>query len=531
MNKMAVYLNQHIDGVVYSSPDILENYSTDRSILKYMPKFVAIPADVMDVRRLVKFSSQLASKGLQMPITVRGAGYSKTGACLGNGLIISTEKLNKIQEVDVRQRLIRVQAGVKLGELQKALALHALELPIVGAPEETIGGLISRGAQASNNTTPSTIADFVERAEVVLADGSLVEIGKMSSSRSQKKAKQDDFEGRIYAKMNEILVKNSALIAKQNEKILDHSFFAHVAKLKEKRCTNLIPLFCGAEGTLGVITEVILKCEPIFENPNWIAVACNNAATYQKAAGVLKKIGFTDLYVYDTEIFADSESTGKTSKFFRKPGRDGYLIIANAKDDSRMKRKMKLSKLKSNLPQVARLIEITDENRHDFEVLDETLLAYLNSPLRGFRVPVVEDVYIPEEKQAEFMTVVDSLGDELKMRLAVFGRPEYNTFNVRPTYIPTSADGLKRMVTFIQKYLQIVKDFGGYCCGGSSEGRMMGAFVRATADKSVVELAKVIKDAFDPEGILNPGTKHEASPSTVFKHLRKEYSNTVQSIY
>jgi FAD/FMN-containing dehydrogenase len=140
-------------------------------------------------------------------------------------------------------------------------------------------------------------------------------------------------------------------------------------------------------------------------------------------------------------------------------------------------------------------------------------------------------VYISEEKQADFMATVDALGDELKMRLAVFGRPEYNTFNVRPTYIPTSADGLKRMVAFIQKYLQIIKDFGGYCCGGSSEGRMMGAFVRATADKQVIELAKVIKDAFDPEGILNPGTKHEASPGAVFKHLRKEYSNTIQSIY
>ena len=82
MNKMAVYLNQHINGVAYSAPDVLEQYSTDRSLLHYQPKLVAIPADVTDVRRLVKFSAQLTAKGLELPLSVRGAGFGKNGACL-----------------------------------------------------------------------------------------------------------------------------------------------------------------------------------------------------------------------------------------------------------------------------------------------------------------------------------------------------------------------------------------------------------------------------------------------------------------
>ena len=94
MNRIAIYLNQHIDGVVYSAPNILEHYSTDRSLLKFHPRIVAIPANTNDVRRLVKFANQLAAKKISLPVTVRGAGYSKTGSSIGNGLIISTEKLN-----------------------------------------------------------------------------------------------------------------------------------------------------------------------------------------------------------------------------------------------------------------------------------------------------------------------------------------------------------------------------------------------------------------------------------------------------
>ena len=72
MNRIAIYLNQHIDGVVYSAPNVLEHYSTDRSLLKFHPRIVAIPASTNDICRLVKFSNQLATKKYlyQLPCVV-----------------------------------------------------------------------------------------------------------------------------------------------------------------------------------------------------------------------------------------------------------------------------------------------------------------------------------------------------------------------------------------------------------------------------------------------------------------------------
>ena len=531
MNKMAVYLNQHINGVAYSSPDVLEQYSTDRSLLHYQPKLVALPADVTDVRRLVKFSAQLSAKGLELPIAVRGAGYGKNGGCLTTGLVVSMEKLNHIQEIDVRQRLIRVQAGVTLGELQKTLALSGLELPIYGDPLETIGGLVAQCVSASNNTEPSTIVDFIERAEVVLADGSLAQFGAESLSKIRKKATEKTFEGKIYTKLLKLLDENSKLIEQIPSQKESRANYSGLANLERKRKFNLVPLLCGSEGSLGIITEVILRCEPIFEDPNYVAVTCDNAAAFVQNVKILKDLKFTDIIFYDTEIFADSQLTGKASKFFRKPSRDGYLLVANAKDDSRLARRRKISALKKKLPASARLIICDKENRRDFAALEESLLAYLGASPRGVRVPIIDNVYIPADRQAEYLDGVTALAEELSRQLAVFGSADYDLFSVRPVFMPAAKNNYQSLVDFLRRYTKLVEDCGGQTCGGAAGGRFISAFIKSQSSPELRAFYGKIKECFDPQGIFNPGIKQDVDARVVFRHLRSEYDLTPQSAH
>lgn len=143
MSKLAKYLNQHISGNVFDRPSICAEYSTDRSILEATPRLVAFPENTDDVRRLVLFSDQLALRSFRLPLTMRGTGIDKTGAAITEGMIISTERMDQIEEVDLRGRLIRVQPGITLGALNAALGLQGLCLPIDYDPRSTIGGLIA----------------------------------------------------------------------------------------------------------------------------------------------------------------------------------------------------------------------------------------------------------------------------------------------------------------------------------------------------------------------------------------------------
>lgn len=530
MNRIAIYLNKSIDGVVYSAPNILEQYATDRSMLKIHPRVVALPENTMDIRRLVRFSYQLAQKNVSLPITVRGSGYSKTGSDIGTGLIISTERMSRIQEIDIRQRLVRVQCGVRLGELKKALNLCGLDLPVMGNPFETIGGLIAKAASASNNTEPSTIHDFIDRAEVVLSDGTLIEARGLSHHYFRRKKMRQDREGDLYRELDELIEDEWETVVGIPENKKNRFGYSGIGAVKTKHSFSLLPLLCGSEGTLGIITEIILRVEPVFDRPDYIAIPCKTPTSFAFVARELKRLKFTDIVMYDTELFNEEKNIGKTSRFFRKVSNDGYLVVANVKDDSQRERRRKLARIRRAIPDNLRIIEEDDENERDFIELDRTLDAYLNdTALNTYHLPLVDGVYIPPDKQVKFLDAVTKLAKEMKLPMAVFGSVDFNTFSIRPIFNPTTATGRKKIIQFLGAYLKLISAHEGYPCGEAPEGRFMAIFAQKFEAARTLELYGKVKALFDPEGILNPGIKHETNIKMTLKHFRSDYNHGIMT--
>lgn len=525
MNRIAIYLNKSIDGVVYSAPNILEQYSTDRSMLRIHPRVVALPENTMDIRRLVRFSYQLAQKKVSLPITVRGSGYSKTGSDIGAGLVISTERMSRIQEIDIRQRLVRVQCGVKLGELKKALNLCGLDLPVVGNPFETIGGLIAKAASASNNTEPSLICDFIDRAEVVLSDGTLIEARSLSNHYFRRKKMRQDREGDLYRELDELIEDEWETVVGIPENKKNRFGYSGLRSTKTKHSFSLLPLLCGSEGTLGIISEIILRVEPVFDRPDYIAIPCKTPTSYAFVTRELKRLKFTDIVMYDTELFNEEKNIGKTSRFFRKVSNDGYLVVANVKDDSQRERRRKLARIRRAIPDNMRIIEEDEENERDFIELDRTLDAYLNdTALNTYHLPLVDGVYIPPESQVKFLDAVTKLAKDMKLPMAIFGSVDFDTFSIRPAFNPTTPAGRKKIIQFLGAYLKLISAHDGYPCGEAPEGRFMAIFAQKFEAARTLELYGKVKALFDPEGILNPGIKQETNIRMTLKHFRSDYN-------
>src|ERR1700712_5163045 len=115
MNKIAVYLNEHLLGEVNSSKALRRRFSTDASVLTITPEIVAFPRVTNDVRKIARFSWQLAEKGHILPITARGFGGDTTGASIGKGFLINTSAyLNEIIQLAPKDRLLHVQPGASL---------------------------------------------------------------------------------------------------------------------------------------------------------------------------------------------------------------------------------------------------------------------------------------------------------------------------------------------------------------------------------------------------------------------------------
>lgn len=112
MSKVANYLNEHIQGEVTTNMAVRQAMSTDASVLSVMPEMVVYPRTTNDIRKIARFSNQLAEKGHMLPITPRGGGSDQTGAAIGKGIILNTTAhMDAIFELDAKQKLVRVQPG------------------------------------------------------------------------------------------------------------------------------------------------------------------------------------------------------------------------------------------------------------------------------------------------------------------------------------------------------------------------------------------------------------------------------------
>src|SRR3989344_5173403 len=147
MSKVANYLNEHIAGEVITNSAVLKAFSHDASVLSMTPEMVVYPRSTNDIRKIARFSWQLAEKGHVLAITPRGGGTDQTGAAIGSGVIVNTTAhLTSIFELDTKQKLIRLQPGVTFGALNSALLLHGLHIPSYPASgnDITVGGTIPK---------------------------------------------------------------------------------------------------------------------------------------------------------------------------------------------------------------------------------------------------------------------------------------------------------------------------------------------------------------------------------------------------
>ena len=525
MSKISKLLNQVIVGNVFDEPRIVENYSTDRSILKMTPEMVVIPETTDDVRRIVRFVDQLKKRGEKTSITVRGSGLDKTGADLTDKILVSMERMNHIQEIDSRSRLVRVQAGITLEKLNAALALHGLVLPIDANPKETIGSLINNFTIDGYAGKYHGISHYVDCLEAVLADGSVLQTRNYNRRGLQRKIEnEDDPESAIYRKINDLINDSEdALEIIKNKPTIDASGYQMATQVErdDSRVFELTPLFYASQGTLGIITEVILRLEP---TPSKIT---RFAAGFETAAGAIRYIErITPLEplaveVYDAHIFEQAAENGKELGLFAKRYNKGYITIV-AFDDNRFVVKKKLTACLNAIPDSAAAILETKENTKDFSRIRTALRSYLNDDIKGERLHLTDDFYLPKEKILDFIKHLPELEESTKKELPLFGDYLTSNYSLRPDLDLSTVTGRGNALKFLKKFADFLEDYSGVLTGGSPEGRIKALVVNSEEDPKVREFYLKIKAAFDPEGIFNPGVKLESDVKKFVKHLRTE---------
>ncbi|MBR3230525.1 FAD-binding oxidoreductase [Candidatus Saccharibacteria bacterium] len=519
MGKIAKYLNQLTVGNVFDNPEILETYSTDHSVLKIKPKLVALPESTEDIQKLMRFFDQLALKDIKVAVTTRGSGLDEGGADLSNGIIISTEKLNQLLEIDPRERLVRVQSGITLKELNTALSVSGLTIPIGGRGGETIGGLISNFPKDAYVGKYGGIMQYVERIEVILTNGDCLQTERLKKYAVAKKAVEKSLEGELYRKISKILKENEELILelkKQGKSLAGYPGIVHV---KKRETLDLMPLFFGAQGTLGIITEVILKAVPIRDKSTRVVATFREidaAVNYAKMIGGLAP---RKLDIYDLKIIMEARESGKNLDGVIKRLEDGYAVFASF-DERKSACIKKISALKEKLPRNAKLIFDTPENQTMLDEFENSLVNYLGSVKNGERVPILTDFYLPTYNIKNFLEDLKVLAEKLELDLAFFGSLASSIYSLRPKFNLEDENFNRKATAFLKAGTYIINRQGGSLTGGTPEGRLKAVVTNAEMSDAEIDLYTKIKTIFDKNEILNPEVKLGANSKFTLTHFR-----------
>lgn len=519
MGKITKYLNQLITGNVFDDPEILESYATDCSVLRIKPRFVAFPESTEDIRKLMRFFNQIAAKNIPVSLTPRGAGLDEGGADLSSSLVISTEKLNRLLEIDTRERLVRVQAGITLKELNTALSVSGLTIPVGGHDYETIGGLIANCPVDLYHAKYGGIGKYIERVEVVLSNGECLQTMRYKKYALAKKVTEKSFEGDIYRKIVKLLKNKERLVSELDTKKTDLSGYPGVAKISHRENLDLTQLFCGSQGTLGVISEVILRAVPLRNKPLRFAVTAKDLSLMLPFLDALRTLKPREIELYDLRIIQEARETGKNLDGIIKKLDEGFVAYITF-DEFKKFIAHRLNRIKEKIPRGVKLLLDTPENSLALNELENSLAAYLNRPKEGERVPILTDFYLPGVNLINFVKDLAVLSDKMGIKLELFGSYSTEIYSLRPIFKFSEEGFNKKIATFLRAGAYIINRQGGSLTGGTPEGRLKAVVTSGEVMDSEKGLYEEIKNIFDPNHILNPDVKLGANSKFTLTHLR-----------
>lgn len=535
MNKVAHYLQQHLVGEVLTSPEVLDYFSTDESVLQVRPMLVVHPRSENDLRKATRFSWQLAERGRTVPITIRGKGTDQTGASLGNGIILATPAhLNKIIELDPKSGVLSVESGAIVNKLQQTLHTHGRFLPSVvsgSAEYSTIGGAVANNDAGSSSYKYGPVREFVRGMRVVLANGELIRTERLSKRELNKKLGLASFEGEVYRSLDKLIEESQEVIDSLRQLGDRNNAGYAVADVKLKDGSfDLTPLIVGSQGTLGLVSEVTLDTEPHSAQTDLIVglfpsreQAWQTVIKLNEVKNGPMVVDFIDKTVIEF-VMKTNPNLVKSTLDKQVPGTVLFVEIEKNSNRSSKKLVKKISKLFEQ-SQGEVVLSKADDRQSWLALRDSPSLILSATIANAKAVPVVDDAVVPVGYAAEFIGKVEELLQGAgQKQYGFWGQAGNGVIHTAPFFNIAQIGERQKMFKLLDSYYGLVSDIGGSIAGEYAEGRLRGSQLAKTLSEDQLYLMNTVKKIFDPHNILNPGVKVNVDIDQVKALMRDSYS-------
>ncbi|HWM25831.1 MAG TPA: FAD-linked oxidase C-terminal domain-containing protein [Chthoniobacterales bacterium] len=424
----------------------------DKWVANHPPEVVVFATSTEQVSRLLRFASEK-----KIPITARGAGYGYVGGCVPvrGGIALSLMRMNRIKEINFADAIAIVEPGVITADLQAKAREQKLFYPPDPASMKdcTIGGNVATNAGGPRCLKYGVTRNYVIGLEVVLASGEILRTG-----------------GRVH---------------------------------KNKTGFNLIGLFVGSEGMLGVVTEITVRLLPL---PPARATISAAFATMTETAATVQAIFQAGFLPAALEI-ADHltlEAARRDKGVSHVPAGNAHLLVeVDGQMETVRSEAAGLERLIADRKPSSLATATTEEAceglwmlRRDFSnSLRATGLTKLN-----------EDVVVPRSRLVELIEFGEALQKRHGFPIACFGHAGDGNIHVNIMAANYGDPAVQKKVEqALDELFQQVLAWGGVITGEHGIGLAKKRWWPEATTDAAREVHRAIKSALDPAGILNPG--------------------------
>jgi len=426
-------------------------YGYDNSRLQALPSAVVFPADVEQVRDVVRLCN--ASR---IPLTARGRGTGTTGAAVPerHGIVLSTERLRAAPRIDPANRIAIVQPGVTNAELQQAAARHGFFWP----PDPTSGAVCSIGGNlACNAAGPRAVKYGTPRENTlglraVTGDAQLLHTGVMTT--------------------------------------------------KGVVGFDLTRLIIGSEGALAIITEATLKLTPLPEARQTLQLSYRDVASAARAVAAIMAQAVTPCALE----FMDGAAIAMIRDYADPGLEEGIGALLMIEVDGRQACIADAVQSVIAAARVDGLVEVElAETPEKVAQLWKTRKS-LSPALRNIAPKKInEDVVVPVSRIPELITGLERLAREHAITIVNFGHAGNGNIHTNLLVNPDDEAEMQRAAACLSGVFDLVLRLDGTLSGEHGIGLVKREFVAREIDPVTLEMMRRIKRQFDPNNILNPG--------------------------
>jgi len=517
-------------------------YATDASVYRKIPLAVAYPSGNQDIQQLVHFAQKNA-----ISLIPRTAGTSLAGQCVGEGIVVDVSKhFTEIIALDIAAKTVRVQPGVIRDDLNNYLKPHGL---FFGPNTSTsnrcmIGGMVGNNSSGTTSIQYGVTRDKVLALDCILSDGSQVSFSSISKKTFIEKTKLDSLEGSIYKELHSVLHDKEVQqeIRKQFPKPEIHRRNTGYA-LDELIDTtvfgannpfNMCTLLSGSEGTLAFTTAITLQLDNL--PPEKTAMLVTHYDSLEK--GLLDVVHAMKHELYCCELMDDIilERTKENTmyrpyRFFVK-GAPKAMLFLEVKAATALALEDKLTALQTTLAKEKlsyHNVVLYDKDVSKALHLRKAGLGLLGNMVGDKKaVACIEDTAVALEDLPSYIKEFTAIMKSYKQEVVYYAHAGAGELHLRPILNLKTKQGVSYFRSITTDVAHLVKKYKGSFSGEHGDGIVRSEFIPIVIGEKNYALLSVVKKAFDPNYIFNPGKI--TAPFKMDVSLRNDYKQDPPTI-